>query len=176
MLLHGQMRPRSKQEAMAAFAAGGADVLVATSVIEVGIDVPNATVMLVEDAERYGISQLHQLRGRIGRGGHASVCILFGPTDSARLRALEEHNDGFALAEIDLELRKEGELVGTRQSGLGEFAVARMPEDEDLLERARVAAERALALDPQLEWPEHALLADALRARYGAEELEPLPA
>ena len=176
VLLHGQMRPREKQEAMAAFATGGADVLVATSVIEVGIDVPNATVMLVEDAERYGISQLHQLRGRIGRGGHASVCILFGPTDSPRLRALEEHTDGFKLAEIDLELRKEGELVGTRQSGLGEFAVARMPEDEDLLERARAVAERLLALDRELETPEHALLADALRERYGAEELEPLPA
>ena len=176
VLLHGQMRPRDKQEAMAAFAAGQADVLVATSVIEVGIDVPNATVMLVEDAERYGISQLHQLRGRIGRGGHASVCILFGAAGSPRLRALEQHSDGFALAEIDLELRKEGELAGTRQSGLGEFRVARMPDDEDLLERARTVAERVLALDQQLEAPEHALLADALRARYGAEELEPLPA
>jgi ATP-dependent DNA helicase RecG len=161
---------------MLSFAGGGADVLVATSVIEVGIDVPNATVMLVEDAERYGISQLHQLRGRIGRGGHASVCILFGPTGSARLRALEKHTDGFALAEIDLELRKEGELVGTRQSGLGEFAVARMPEDEDLLGRAREIAERILADDPELAAPEHALLAAALRDRYGAEELEPLPA
>ncbi|HEY3018581.1 MAG TPA: ATP-dependent DNA helicase RecG [Solirubrobacteraceae bacterium] len=176
VLLHGQMRPRDKQEAMAAFAAGGADVLVATSVIEVGIDVPNATVMLVEDAERYGISQLHQLRGRIGRGGHASVCILLGASGSPRLQALERHADGFALAEIDLELRKEGELAGTRQSGLGEFRVARMPDDEDLLERARAVAARVLATDPQLEAPEHALLADALRARYGAEELEPLPA
>src|SRR5439155_4235992 len=97
VLLHGQMRPRSKQEAMLSFAAGGADVLVATSVIEVGIDVPNATVMLVEDAERYGISQLHQLRGRIGRGGHASLCLLFGPAESARLKALGRHSDGFRL-------------------------------------------------------------------------------
>jgi ATP-dependent DNA helicase RecG len=176
VLLHGQMRPKEKQEAMAAFAAGGADVLVATSVIEVGIDVPNATVMLVENAERYGISQLHQLRGRIGRGGHASVCILFGPKEAARMKALAEHADGFALAEIDLELRKEGELIGTRQSGLGEFEVARMPGDEDLLDRARSAAEALLAADPELEAPEHALLAEALRARYGAEELEPLPA
>jgi ATP-dependent DNA helicase RecG len=176
VLLHGQMRPREKQEAMAAFAAGGADVLVATSVIEVGIDVPNATVMLVEDAERYGISQLHQLRGRIGRGGHASVCILFGPKEAARLRALAEHTDGFALAEIDLELRKEGELIGTRQSGLGEFAVARMPGDEDLLDRARTLAERLLADDPELDAPEHVLLARELRGRFGAEELEPLPA
>ncbi|HEU4659013.1 MAG TPA: ATP-dependent DNA helicase RecG [Capillimicrobium sp.] len=177
VLLHGQMRPREKQAAMAEFAAGGADVLVATSVIEVGIDVPNATVMLVENAERYGISQLHQLRGRIGRGGHASVCILFGPKESPRLRALAEHADGFRLAEIDLELRREGELVGTRQSGYGEFAVARLPEDEPLLERARAVAAELLAADPDLAAPEHALIADALRERYGAEELDlPIPA
>jgi len=177
VLLHGQMRPKAKQEAMQEFAAGGADVLVATSVIEVGIDVPNATVMLVENAERYGISQLHQLRGRIGRGGHASVCILFGPKESPRLRALAEHSDGFRLAEIDLELRREGELVGTRQSGYGEFAVARLPEDEPLLERARARAAAILEADPDLLAPEHALLADALRERYGAAELDlPIPA
>ena len=177
VLLHGQMRPKAKQEAMQAFAAGGADVLVATSVIEVGIDVPNATVMLVENAERYGISQLHQLRGRIGRGGHASVCILFGPKESPRLRALAEHTDGFRLAEIDLELRREGELVGTRQSGYGEFTVARLPEDEPLLERARARAAAILDADPDLLAPEHALLADALRERYGAAELDlPIPA
>src|SRR5207244_1733667 len=116
VLLHGGMRPREKQEAMARFASGEADVLVATTVIEVGIDVPNATVMLIENAERFGISQLHQLRGRVGRGEHASVCLLVGPP-SLRLRALAEHSDGFRLAEIDLALRKEGELVGARQSG-----------------------------------------------------------
>jgi ATP-dependent DNA helicase RecG len=177
VLLHGQMRPKAKQAAMADFAAGGADVLVATSVIEVGIDVPNATVMLVENAERYGISQLHQLRGRIGRGGHASVCILFGPKESKRLTALAEHADGFRLAEIDLDLRREGELVGTRQSGYGEFAVARLPEDEPLLERARERAAALLGADPDLLEPEHALLADALRERYGAAELAlPIPA
>jgi ATP-dependent DNA helicase RecG len=181
VLLHGQMRPREKQAAMASFAAGAADVLVATSVIEVGIDVPNATVMLVENAERYGISQLHQLRGRVGRGGHPSVCILFGPGDSPRLRALAEHADGFALAAIDLELRKEGELVGTRQSGLGQFRVARLPEDRDLLERARIHAEAMVAADAELTQPEHALLADALLAVGGSDgaadaELAPLPA
>jgi len=177
VLLHGQMRPREKQAAMASFAAGGAHVLVATSVIEVGIDVPNATVMLVENAERYGISQLHQLRGRIGRGGHASVCILFGPKESRRLQALAEHSDGFRLAEIDLELRREGELVGTRQSGYGEFDVARLPEDEALLERARRRAADLLAADPELRGPENALLADALRERYRADELDlPIPA
>jgi len=176
VLLHGQMRPKAKQEAMAAFAEGGAHVLVATSVIEVGIDVPNATVMLVENAERYGISQLHQLRGRVGRGEHRSVCILFGPGDSPRLRALAEHHDGFRLAEIDLELRGEGEIIGTRQHGAAEFRVARLPEDADLLERARARATELLDADPELTEPEHALLALALGRAYGAEALEPIPA
>jgi ATP-dependent DNA helicase RecG len=168
VLLHGQMRPREKAEAMERFAAGGADVLVATTVIEVGIDVPNATVILVEDAERYGISQLHQLRGRVGRGEHASLCLLFGPKESARLKALAAHHDGFALAEIDLELRGEGELTGTRQSGMARFRVARLPEDADLLERAHRRAEALLAHDPDLGTPELALLADRLHAAEAA--------
>jgi ATP-dependent DNA helicase RecG len=176
VLLHGQMRPREKQESMAAFAAGGADVLVATTVIEVGIDVPNASVMLVEDADRYGISQLHQLRGRIGRGPHDSLCLLFGPKESARLRALADHRDGFKLAEIDLELRGEGEMLGTRQSGLQAFRFARLPEDVELLERARMRARTILDEDPELAWPEHALLADALMAAFGPDALEPIPA
>jgi ATP-dependent DNA helicase RecG len=149
---------------------------VATSVIEVGIDVPNATVMLVENAERYGISQLHQLRGRVGRGEHASVCILFGPGDSPRLRALAEHHDGFRLAKIDLELRGKGEIIGTRQHGAAEFRVARLPDDADLLERARAHAGELLDADPELTEPEHALLAHALGRAYGAEALEPIPA
>jgi ATP-dependent DNA helicase RecG len=175
-LLHGQMRPREKQEAMLAFAAGEADVLVATTVIEVGIDVPNATVMLVEGAERYGISQLHQLRGRVGRGEHASLCLLCGPKHSARLHALEQHRDGFELADIDLALRGEGELAGTRQSGLAQFKIARLPEDEDLIVDANAYAEQLLRTDPELAAPEHALLADALAAAYGAAERAPLPA
>ena len=176
VLLHGQMRPREKQEAMAAFADGGADVLVATTVIEVGIDVPNASVMLVEDADRYGISQLHQLRGRIGRGPHQSLCLLFGPKESARLRALAEHRDGFKLAEIDLELRGEGEMLGTRQSGIQAFRFARLPEDVELLERARMRARSILDEDPELTEPEHALIADALVAAFGADAMEPIPA
>jgi ATP-dependent DNA helicase RecG len=176
VLMHGQLRPREKHEAMAQFAAGGADVLVATSVIEVGIDVPNATVMLVEDAERYGISQLHQLRGRIGRGEHPSLCLLFGPKDSARLKALAAHRDGFELAQIDLRLRKEGELIGTRQHGFAQFRVALLPDDELLLERARARAAAILEADPELAAPEHALLADALAAAYGSEALAPIPA
>ena len=169
VLLHGQLKPREKAEAMAEFAAGGADVLVATTVIEVGIDVPNATVMVVEDAERYGISQLHQLRGRVGRGEHPSLCLLFGPADSARLKALAEHRDGFALAEIDLELRGEGELTGTRQSGLARFRFARLPEDVELLERAHARAGVLLREDPELAAPEHALLAQrTARVEAGA--------
>ena len=176
VLMHGQMRPKAKQEAMAEFAAGGADVLVATTVIEVGIDVPNATVMLVEDAERYGISQLHQLRGRIGRGQHESVCLLFGPKDSRRLKALADHTDGFKLAEIDLELRGEGEMLGVRQSGMQAFRFARLPEDVELLERARYHAREILDHDPGLRAPEHALLEDAIHRAYGADALEPIPA
>jgi ATP-dependent DNA helicase RecG len=172
VLMHGQLRPREKQEAMAAFAAGGADVLVATSVIEVGIDVPNATVMLVEDAERYGISQLHQLRGRIGRGEHPSLCLLFGAKHSARLKALAAHRDGFELARIDLELRKEGELIGgVRQHGLAQFRIAQLPDDEVLLERARICAARILQADPELKQPEHALLTHALAAAFGPEAM-----
>jgi ATP-dependent DNA helicase RecG len=176
VLLHGGMRPREKQQAMAAFAAGDADVLVATTVIEVGIDVPNATVMLVENAERFGISQLHQLRGRIGRGEHRASCLLMGPPGAPRLRALAEHSDGFRLAEIDLELRSEGELVGTRQSGLRQFKVAQLPDDASLLERARSVAEAIFARDPELREPEHALLGDALRDSFGEQALEPIPA
>jgi len=176
VLLHGQLRPGAKQAVMSAFASGAADVLVATTVIEVGIDVPNATVMLVENAERYGISQLHQLRGRIGRGAHASLCLLFGPKGSARLRALASESDGFKLAEIDLELRGEGELVGTRQHGLAQFRVAELPRDAALLYRARAHAERIAAEDPELALPENALLADALQAAYGAEAQAPIRA
>jgi ATP-dependent DNA helicase RecG len=176
VLLHGQMRPAAKAEAMAAFAGGGADVLVATSVIEVGIDVPNATVMLVEDADRYGISQLHQLRGRIGRGAHDSLCLLFGRQDSARLQALAAESDGFALAEVDLRLRGEGELVGTRQSGLASYRFAELPRDAELLERARRWSRELMDSDPDLAAPEHALLGVALRERYGEESLAPIRA
>ncbi|HUB36872.1 MAG TPA: ATP-dependent DNA helicase RecG [Solirubrobacteraceae bacterium] len=175
VLMHGGMRPREKAQAMAQFASGAKDVLVATTVIEVGIDVANATVMLIENAERFGISQLHQLRGRVGRGEHSSLCLLMGPPNAARLRALAEHTDGFALAEIDLRLRKEGELIGTRQSGLGQFRVARLPQDGELLARARARAEEIAGADPGLAAPEHALLAEALREAFGEESSQPIP-
>jgi ATP-dependent DNA helicase RecG len=176
VLLHGQMRPREKQEAMARFASGAASVLVATTVIEVGVDVANATVMLVENAERFGLSQLHQLRGRVGRGEHRSSCLLVGPPGARRLRAMVEHADGFRLAEIDLELRDEGELVGTRQSGLSQFEVACLPGDAELLERARARAQAIVAADPELESLEHELLGEALTRAFGDEALEPIPA
>jgi ATP-dependent DNA helicase RecG len=174
-LIHGQMPTKRKQEAMAAFAAGDADVLVATSVVEVGIDVPNATVMLIEAAERYGISQLHQLRGRIGRGEHESVCILFGDPSLPRLEAVAKERDGFKLAEIDLQLRGAGEVLGTRQHGLPEFKVASLPEDLPLLERARERARELLAEDPRLDQAENALLRAATIARFGSD-MDPIPA
>ena len=166
-LMHGQMRPAEKAAAMADFAAGEVDVLVATTVIEVGVDVPNATVMLIENAERYGLSQLHQLRGRIGRGEHASTCLCFGPKESERLTAFAAHNDGFKLAEIDLQLRGEGELTGTRQSGMAAFRFAVMPDDGELLERARLSAREILEQDPELEMAEHVLLREALERARG---------
>jgi ATP-dependent DNA helicase RecG len=174
-LIHGQMGSRDKQEAMRSFASGEVDVLVATSVIEVGIDVPNASVMVIEAAERYGISQLHQLRGRIGRGEHESVCILFGDPGLPRLKALAENRDGFELAAIDLELRGAGDVLGTRQHGMPLFRVARLPDDDELLERAHTRAEELLERDPGVEAPEHALLREAARAAFGPE-LEPIPA
>lgn len=140
-LLHGQMKPAQKEVAMAAFADGRTDVLVSTTVIEVGIDVPNATVMVIEGADRFGLSQLHQLRGRIGRGSHGGTCLLFsessGPRATKRLAALASIRDGFELAEMDLEMRGEGEIAGTRQHGLPRFRVASLPRDLELLEAAR---------------------------------------
>jgi ATP-dependent DNA helicase RecG len=174
-LIHGQLPSKAKQAAMEAFAAGDADVLVATSVIEVGIDVPNATVMLIEAAERYGLSQLHQLRGRVGRGGHESLCILFGDPRLPRLEAIARERDGFRLAEIDLELRGAGDVLGTRQHGMPEFRVAQLPEDTELLVRARDRADAILLCDSRLEQPEHALLREAVVAHFGPE-LDPIPA
>jgi ATP-dependent DNA helicase RecG len=156
------------------------DVLVATSVIGVGVDVPNATVMVIEEADRYGISQLHQLRGRVGRGEDESYCLLFSDSRSElarrRLEAVAAEHDGFRLAEIDLNLRGEGELLGTRQSGLPEFKVARLPEDAELLERARHSSIELLHEDPELSEPENGVLRATLEARFGAFERERIAA
>jgi len=179
-VMHGQMPVRQKREVMARFAAGEADVLVATSVIEVGIDIPNASVMVIEAADRYGISQLHQLRGRVGRGAHDSYCLLFSESRSElasrRLEAVESERDGFKLAEVDLALRGEGELLGTRQSGLPEFKVARLPEDYPLLERAREWALVLLRDDPELKAADHGLLRESIARRFGSAEVEPIAA
>src|SRR5579862_613567 len=152
--LHGRMKPVERRELMARFKAGELDVLVATTVIEVGVDVPNATVMIVQEADRFGLAQLHQLRGRVGRGAEQSYCLLFSRardelTESAqrRLDALVASNDGFALAEEDLDLRSGGQLLGTRQSGLSDLRFAELRGDRQLLERARTAA-RELGPEP----------------------------
>jgi ATP-dependent DNA helicase RecG len=179
-VMHGQMHAREKRAVMARFAAGAVDVLVATSVIEVGIDVPNASVMVIEEADRYGLSQLHQLRGRVGRGAHESFCMLFSgarsEVASRRLDALASERDGFRLAEIDLTLRGEGDVLGTRQHGLPEFRAARLPEDAELLESARAEAIRLLAADPELRDPENGVLRATLERRFGALEVEPIAA
>jgi ATP-dependent DNA helicase RecG len=178
-VLHGQMPSAAKAEAMRAFAAGETEVLVATTVIEVGIDVANATVMVIEGAERFGVSQLHQLRGRVGRGEHASHCLLFaedaGKLARRRLKAVAEESDGFKLAEIDLGLRGEGEILGTRQSGLPRFAVARLPEDSDTLMAAREEVLALLREHGSLADPTLGPLLDAARRRFGAGAADPIP-
>jgi ATP-dependent DNA helicase RecG len=172
-LLHGQMPSSAKAETMAAFAAGELDVLVATTVIEVGIDVANATVMLIEGAERFGLSQLHQLRGRVGRGEHESHCILFADPESElarrRMKAIAGTSDGFELAEVDLNLRGEGEILGTRQHGLPSFRVAELPEDSELLAAARGEVQRLAGLPGGFAAAELGPLLDAVRARFGDE-------
>jgi ATP-dependent DNA helicase RecG len=178
-VIHGQMRSLDKAAAMESFASGATDVLVATTVIEVGIDVPNATVMVIEGAERYGISQLHQLRGRVGRGEHASCCLLF-PEDAGglarrRLKAVERESDGFKLAEVDLSLRGEGEVLGTRQHGLPRFAVAELPEDAPALEAAREEVLELLREHGSLDAPELGPLLEAARRRFGAGAADPIP-
>lgn len=155
-LVHGRLKGTEKDAVMAAFKEGGVDILVATTVIEVGVDVPEATVMVIEHAERFGLAQLHQLRGRIGRGADKSTCLLLhaghiGETAKARLTTMRETDDGFVIAEKDLELRGAGELLGTRQSGLPEFRLADIAAQSDLLPMARDDAELVLRNDPELE-------------------------
>jgi len=178
-LLHGQMHSAEKAEAMRAFAAHETDVLVSTTVIEVGIDVANATVMVIEGAERFGVSQLHQLRGRVGRGEHPSQCLLFaeeaGETAQRRLRAVASESDGFKLAEVDLELRGEGEILGTRQSGLPRFAVARLPEDGAVLVEARQEVLELLREHGSLADPALGPLLDAAHRRFGTGAADPIP-
>ncbi len=170
-LLHGQLGSDEKDATMRSFAAGEIDILVATTVIEVGIDVANASVMVVEHAERFGLSQLHQLRGRVGRGAEQSFCVLIwegGEEARQRLRIFEQSNDGFEIARADLHLRGMGDFFGARQHGLPDFRFFDVELDEDLLARARNAARDIVARDPELARAEHQPIRQQLERRYGA--------
>jgi ATP-dependent DNA helicase RecG len=167
-LLHGRMNSADKDEALNAFRDNQTQIIVSTTVIEVGVDVPNATVMMIENAERFGLSQLHQLRGRVGRGSHQSYCLLMSSskTDTAkqRLGVLEQSQDGFFISEMDMRFRGPGEVLGRRQSGLADFALASLVEDQDVLNLARDAAEKVILRDEKLE--SLPLIRDELEYRY----------
>src|SRR5690606_10458246 len=164
-LLHGRMRPSEKDEVMLKFRDKEFDVLVSTTVIEVGVDVPNSTLMLIEGADRFGLAQLHQLRGRVGRGSIQSTCLLIPTHEDAaeneRLQAMANTNNGFELADLDLKLRGPGEFLGTRQAGFASSLKMASITDVALIEKARYHAEVLFNKDPELKQPEHALLAEA---------------
>jgi ATP-dependent DNA helicase RecG len=168
-LLHGKMRAEEKDDVMNRFRAREFDLLVSTTVIEVGVDVPNATVIVIENAERFGLSQLHQLRGRVGRGADQSYCILIAGEHSKktreRLKVIEDSTDGFKIAEADLRLRGPGELRGTRQSGMDDLKLGDLARDTEVIEQARNLAKQILTDDPLLEKPANALLKSELQAR-----------
>jgi ATP-dependent DNA helicase RecG len=171
-LVHGRMKGEEKDRIMSEFSGGGLDILVSTTVVEVGIDVPRASLMVIEHAERFGLSQLHQLRGRVGRGERRSYCILMASsggtkTSSRRLRVMEETNDGFRIAEEDLSIRGPGEFMGTRQSGLPEFRMANILRDLRIMEEAREDAFSVIERDPGLAEPENARLYRELMRRWG---------
>jgi ATP-dependent DNA helicase RecG len=186
-LVHGDMRSTDKEDSMASFRAGETQVLVATTVVEVGVDVPNATVMMIENAERFGLAQLHQLRGRIGRGEHPSHCVLvtdidLGKADSdagialvaERLTAVAATQDGFKLALVDLQQRGEGQLFGARQSGLPELKMARVLEHQNAVIEARKLALSVLDEDPELRAWENMALAREMRDRFPETALDVL--
>ena len=168
--VHGKMKAKDKDSIMASFAAGQTDILVATTVIEVGVDVPNASLMIVENAERFGLSQLHQLRGRVGRGQHKSYCILVSDNDSeevrSRLKIMCRTNDGFKISEEDLRLRGPGDFFGSRQHGLPEMHVADLGADVNVLQKAQDEAWRLLEQDPELSFPGHAALRERVDALF----------
>jgi len=170
-LIHGRMSADEKDAVMADFRSGEFQVLVCTSVVEVGVDVPNATLMTIESAERFGLAQLHQLRGRISRGRYPGYCTVFAETDSQeareRLKAFTSTTDGFHLAEVDFNLRGPGELFGTKQHGLPPFRVADLLRDTAFLEEARRDAMQLVDADPGLAGAEHAKLRRQMLARYG---------
>jgi len=170
------MKPEEKEEVMRQFRSGEFHILVSTTVIEVGVDVPNANLMIVEHAERFGLSQLHQLRGRVGRGAHKSFCILmpgYAVSDEsrARLEIMEKTTDGFKIAEADLEIRGPGEFLGARQSGLAGFKMANIVRDVAILQEARAAAFEVFERDAQLERKENEALRNELVRTRGATAL-----
>jgi ATP-dependent DNA helicase RecG len=184
-LVHGDMKSQDKEEAMSSFRDGKIQVLVATTVVEVGVDIPNATVMLIEDADRFGLAQLHQLRGRIGRGGYDSFCVLATDLDLAkagedagialaleRLEAVTSTSDGFKLALVDLKHRGEGQLFGARQSGMPQLKMARVLEHQDVVQMARDLAVELLDEDPELESWDYGLLGEEMRARFPESTLD----
>jgi ATP-dependent DNA helicase RecG len=165
------MKPEEKDAVMTDFRERRIHILVCTTVVEVGVDVPNASVMVIESAERFGLSQLHQLRGRVGRGAARSYCYLVASLarsfdSTERLAVMEQSSDGFVIAEKDLEIRGPGEFLGTRQSGLPELAVANLARDGDLISIAQSEARRILERDPHLRAPEHQALVKALEERW----------
>jgi ATP-dependent DNA helicase RecG len=168
-LLHGKLKSTEKESVMEAFREGAIKILVATTVIEVGVDVPNASVMVIEDAGRFGLAQLHQLRGRVGRGADQSYCILVadaaGEDSRARIEAMTHTTDGFVIAEEDLRLRGPGDVIGTRQSGRAEFRYGNLVQDGLLMQQAREAAIRAVEVDPTLSGPEWRLAIDRVKER-----------
>jgi ATP-dependent DNA helicase RecG len=174
-LLHGRMRPEEKDEVMGQFRRGELDILISTSVVEVGVDVPNATVILIEGANRFGLAQLHQFRGRVGRGPEPSFCLLVPDTqdeaENARLKAMEATIDGFKLAELDLEQRGPGEFLGSRQSGFADLRMARLT-DVRLIEKARRHADRLFQADPELSAPDHQLLVQEMERFWSTKKGE----
>ena len=169
-VLHGKMKPKEKERVMAAFAAGESDILVSTTVVEVGVDVPNATCMVVENADRFGLSQLHQLRGRVGRGKEKSYCILLSDSRNeetrARLKVMTQTNDGFVISQEDLRLRGPGDFFGQRQHGLPAMKIADLSCDMRLLDEAQTAARQLMARDPELTEPTHQALRDRIRQLF----------
>jgi ATP-dependent DNA helicase RecG len=171
-LVHGKMSNDERDKVMRSFRDGAIGVLVATTVVEVGIDIPNATVMVIEHAERFGLSQLHQLRGRVGRGSAPGTCLLINrapqnPLAAERLKVMEREHDGFKIAEADLRLRGPGEFLGTRQSGMGDFRLANLIRDTEILIEARKEAQLYLENDPDLTRPQSAELRQVLLHRWG---------
>ena len=165
-LLHGKMPAKQKEAVMREFKDGNIDLLISTTVIEVGVDVPNAALMVIENAERFGLSQLHQLRGRVGRGEYQSCCILVSDYKSERLEVIRKNNDGFKIADEDLKLRGPGDFLGSRQHGLPDLKIADIYADSQVLRTAGLAAEKLLSEDPRLSLPENAALKSSIDALY----------